>query len=384
MRLLVLASVGAVLTSAIFCATSSYARRETLTGSLVPQGGLIRITARQGGMVEQLNVVEGQSVKAGLPLAVLRTSMDIRDGDTGSALVRDVALEAHALDVQDQATQARLGAQVARLRAERASLVRERDATKARLAALEERARLAQNNVDRFNKMAVDGFVSRRDLENARSTSLAMLQDAAEVRTLALGYERQITDIDAQLKAAPFDARVAAAQSKAARAEVMQKGTSAALQATYIATSPVSGRVGAVPVDLGQTVSVGSTIAVVSGGGDMEAELYAPSRAAGFIKPGQEVRLMYQAFPHQKFGAARGHIRSVSRTVLAPSELTVAGMTVQEPVFRVKVALDKQTMSAYGQELPLRAGMLANADVIVDRRTLLEWLLDPLYAAGRR
>ena len=25
-----------------------------------------------------------------------------------------------------------------------------------------------------------------------------------------------------------------------------------------------------------------------------------------------------------------------------------------------------------------------SADVVIDRRSLLEWLLDPLYAAGRR
>ena len=94
--------------------------------------------------------------------------------------------------------------------------------------------------------------------------------------------------------------------------------------------------------------------------------------------------MLYQAFPYQTFGAARGSVRSISRTVLAPSELAIPGLTVQEPVFRVRVALDRQFVSAYGEKVPLQPGMLLTADVITDRRNLLQWLLDPLYAVGRR
>jgi len=42
--------------------------------------------------------------------------------------------------------------------------------------------------------------------------------------------------------------------------------------------------------------------------------------------------------------------------------------------------LDEQTVSAYGKALPLQAGMLLDADIIVDSRTLVEWILDPLYS----
>ena len=55
-----------------------------------------------------------------------------------------------------------------------------------------------------------------------------------------------------------------------------------------------------------------------------------------------------------------------------------------EPVFRVRVRLSQNAVSAYGEQMPLQPGMLLAADVIVDKRSLLEWLLDPLYAAGRR
>jgi membrane fusion protein len=93
---------------------------------------------------------------------------------------------------------------------------------------------------------------------------------------------------------------------------------------------------------------------------------------------------MYQAFPHQKFGAADARIVSVSRTVLSGDELSIPGLKTGEPVFRVRAALAQSIVRAYGEAIPIRPGMVLTADVIIDERTLLEWLLDPLYAAGRR
>jgi membrane fusion protein len=50
----------------------------------------------------------------------------------------------------------------------------------------------------------------------------------------------------------------------------------------------------------------------------------------------------------------------------------------------VDVALERQTVSALGQELPLRAGMLVNADLLLEKRTLLEWIFEPvLQLKGR-
>jgi len=53
-------------------------------------------------------------------------------------------------------------------------------------------------------------------------------------------------------------------------------------------------------------------------------------------------------------------------------------MTVREPVYRVDVALERQTVSAGGQEIALRPGMLVNADILLERRTVLEWIFEPV------
>jgi membrane fusion protein len=183
----------------------------------------------------------------------------------------------------------------------------------------------------------------------------------------------------------PIETTTSEAQSAVAQAQLEQRRADAQSRSEYVVRSPMAGHLAALPVRVGQTLAPGDAVAViVPQGSRLEAELYVPSRAAGFIRPGQEVRLLYQAFPHQRFGAGAGEVIAVSRTVLAPNEVAIPGIDVGEPVFRVQVRLAREYVQAYGQRTPLQAGMLLTADVIIDRRTLLEWLLDPLYAAGRR
>ena len=123
---------------------------------------------------------------------------------------------------------------------------------------------------------------------------------------------------------------------------------------------------------------------IIPQGGKLEAELLAPSRSIGFIEPGLDVQLQLQAYPFQRFGMLHGLIKSVSSTVLGPAEISIPGLSIQEPVFRVRVTLNRELMDAYGKSYPLQPGMLLSADVGFDRRTLLQWLFDPIYAVSRR
>jgi len=87
-----------------------------------------------------------------------------------------------------------------------------------------------------------------------------------------------------------------------------------------------------------------------------------------------------------------GVVESIEASPYAPQELpsqvaaTLGGAALQsgEPVYRIAVRLDRQTIVTYGDEHPLRSGMVFEADIIQDRRRLIEWLLEPVYGlAGR-
>jgi membrane fusion protein len=50
----------------------------------------------------------------------------------------------------------------------------------------------------------------------------------------------------------------------------------------------------------------------------------------------------------------------------------------------VTVVLDRQAVSAAGQNRPLLAGMQLEADVMLERRRLVEWLFEPVLGWARR
>jgi membrane fusion protein len=124
---------------------------------------------------------------------------------------------------------------------------------------------------------------------------------------------------------------------------------------------------------------------LVPAGAELEARLHGPSRAIGFVRPGQRVRLRYEAFPYQKFGQYEGAVKSVSRSTVGPAELggsdgAQPGPVPGEPVYRVTVELARQTATAYGEEVPLQPGMRLEADVLIETRRVYRWVLDPLYS----
>ena len=117
----------------------------------------------------------------------------------------------------------------------------------------------------------------------------------------------------------------------------------------------------------------------------LEAHLYSPSRSIGFVHQGQDVLLRYLAYPHQKFGMHKASVVAVSKNPLLPSEL---GFTpsdgLREPVYRIRVALESQAVPAYGNLERLQAGMQVEADILLDRRLLIEWIFETLLSlAGR-
>ncbi|MDM7459460.1 MAG: HlyD family efflux transporter periplasmic adaptor subunit [Paracoccus sp. (in: a-proteobacteria)] len=384
MQVLIALAVLIVVGALIFAGRASYARMETVGGWVVPEGGLIRITAPQGGTIEALPVTEGESVKAGQSLARLRLSSDTDQGDAGAMIAAQLQSQIEAVRSLARAERDKLIADEEALTAQRDAMESELAQSRARIDTMSERLELVQANADRVREIGRRGFASMRSIEEAEMAVLTAEQDLVDVRTSIMTMERQLAEMEAALRAIPINIRAAEAQAREGEAVLARQSTEVAVQNTYTASATVGGRVVAVPVTQGQAVAPQSVIAVLTPeGASLEAELYVPSRAAGFIEEGQEVQLMYQAYPYQKFGVAEGRITSFSRTVLAPTEIAIPGLEIAEPVFRVKVALARDSVTAYGQDMPVQPGMLLSANIVIDRRSLLEWLLDPIYAVGR-
>ena len=123
-------------------------------------------------------------------------------------------------------------------------------------------------------------------------------------------------------------------------------------------------------------------LSLLPGDTGLEAQILVPSRAIGFIAPGDRVLLRYQAYPYQKFGHHEGEVAGISRSALNPSEFgaLVGNAQAGEPMYRVTVSLARQAVTAYGKDESLKPGMLVDADILGERRSLIEWIFEPLYS----
>jgi membrane fusion protein len=148
--------------------------------------------------------------------------------------------------------------------------------------------------------------------------------------------------------------------------------------------APITGVVTNITVSAGQSVSADAAFAtILPAGSQLQVELLVPTRAIGFVTKGKEVSLRYEAFPYERFGQYRAVIADVSQTVWSAGD-KVGPLTVREPAYRITAKLDKQSVEAMGQEIPLRSGMLVNADILLEKRSLLEWIFEPvLQLRGR-
>ncbi|WP_305810209.1 HlyD family efflux transporter periplasmic adaptor subunit [Photobacterium kishitanii] len=147
--------------------------------------------------------------------------------------------------------------------------------------------------------------------------------------------------------------------------------------------SPIKGIIASILANTGHSVTNGQPLLVIVPESDKTfVELYAPSRSIGFMKVGQKVRLRFDAFPYEKFGAQVGTITSISTSAVAP-EMIVNRRLINnaevEGLYQARIELSKPTITVYGREERLISGMTVVADVELDTRKIYEWILEPFY-----
>ena len=368
-----------------FAALGTYSRKATVPGYLIPDQGMIRAAAPASATLQSIMVREGDIVAAGDRIAVLSMATETAAGNVGDVISQGLTSETLAGRVKAESRLAQLEVEreQANIRLTKSEAEHKQISTQAALQG--QRLQIARDEHERAVVIANKGYLARREVDARRLTVLTAEQELANHNRQLAATESIIADIKARLASIPLEINGARSEASTAEATLDQRRAEAEARRLQFVTAPVSGRVAALPVTTGQAVVTGGTIAVVVPvGGKLEAELLAPSRAIGFVQPGQDVAVSLQAFPYQRFGTIRGTVRTVSSTVISPNEVGFQGLRVEEPVFRIRVSLSRETMMAYGQAIPMQPGMLASAEIVFDRRSLMAWLFDPIYAVVGR
>ena len=384
-----------------FAAWGEVNRKARLSGLLVPSQGSLNITAQQSGVLMELPILEGQTVQAGDVLLVLNTEhrslLQGAVGDTSERAALQIEARQQTLttertlrELQTRQREQVLADRIRTLQAELRQAEEERSLQ-------QRRVQLARGTLARNEQLAAEGFVAPAQVQTRQEELID-----ADGRLQALERSRLALQHDLQALRGERTALSAQLQSdlnliERSRSSLDQEMSENSARKSTVITAPYAGTVTALNLTVGQSVQLGQTLATMvplanaGKGAALQAHLFAPSRTAGFVRPGQTVYLRYAAYPYQKFGLYTGHITAVSATPFAPSELPanlaqqlISQAGSNEALYRINVQLDQQDIKAYGETLPLKAGLTLDADVLQERRKVWEWVLEPVLAARQQ
>lgn len=384
LQIRIVAMTSFLLTVALVCflCFGEYVRKVRVTGQIMPSAGVLKIIAPQFGQIVAVHVAAGDAVTKGQLLYEVSSE---RNSD-GAGL--DARIEA-ALSARDSLSRQELALQTAQLEKQKQSYSARVRLVKAELARIEleistQRARVerAAQLLKRYDTLKAQGFISDmqfNEVVNAHQEQVARQHSLERGKLSSMGELEQL-----QFEALQTSSQIqlSGTQASQARARLEQEDAEHRGRTRVQLLAPAAGTMAATEVEIGQSVATGANLAsLLPAGSKLEAHLYAASSALGFVKKGQQVLLRVDAFPYQKFGQLPGTVNRVEQSPMSGPAPGSAGKG--EPVYRIVVQLERQTMAAYGEEMPFISGMTLEADILQDRRRLIEWVMDPIISLAK-
>ena len=365
----------------IFLASASYGRVVSVPGAVTLEAGVATIVPSRSGVVAEVIVREGQHVRAGSPLLRIRSEEDLISGTTAAAQIdRSVSNQDAQLARQSTLLLEAAHADQARLQEEISGLTAEIGSLDSQIADQRRLIATAQSDFTDAQQVAKNGFISRRDLHAREATLLARRQRLAELEQARAAKSAAASVARSGIAQSRASSQAQVATARSSQAALADRLTEADVARGYTINSPVDGVVTAMTARVGQPAVPGQQfMLIVPSGSRPRVELYLPTAAVGFVAPGQEVRLAVDAFSYQQFGTVPARITTVSAaTVTRPSE------NGPVPVYLATAEMLKGGVVAFGRYQPLQPGMTLTARIVTDKRSLLRWLFEPIYAVRNR
>ena len=354
-----------------------YASTANVRGIVAYDTGIARVSASAPGEVALIHVAAGARVAAGAPLITISTaqgpsglSLQLAELDTQ---IREVDRQT-AVAVQSGST----GSQA--LRQERAGLAETASSLIRQKSIVASQIEITEAMLARSARLAKAGAGSQRQVDEARASLLSRRSEGEALTERLSDTRSKIAALGIQLGQQGLDAVKSRSQLLAQRAMLVAQRADVTRADRIVIAAPVAGDVSDITTEIGQRiVPEKSLLTIVPRGSAVETWLYAPSSAIGFARPGQRVRLRFDAYPYQKYGVGRGTVVAISRVAIDPANVDAA-IRPTEPVFRVRVRIDSMGSLNVGRDA-LRPGMTLAADLAMESRPLWALIVGPVRGA---
>ncbi|MCV2884562.1 HlyD family efflux transporter periplasmic adaptor subunit [Aestuariibacter sp. AA17] len=372
---------------AIWLCSSTYERKESVSGWLEPTSGIVKIyTDTANGKIKSILVKKGEFVEQGQPLLVINGDRFMGDG---TSLEETLLLEYQSQHTLLKEELARVSESFTHSDASlRRKLTHERSNLSLisdQQRVLEERESMLQERLHNYQNMLQSGHMSKHQHNDLHQQLLILKSDSKRLAREKLATQEQISTLRSDANQLPLHAakekgniqrEISNLALKIQQIHGQRAQTIRASKAGYIENINV--------VEGQQTPSNTPLLSIVPSDAALLAKFYVPVHAIGFIEANQTLSIRYDAFPYQKFGTYQGQITLVANAITLPNEVHNRHNPITAPAYLVEAELASPYVSAYGKTLPLKSGMTLTADVSLSERSLLEWLLEPLYSLRGR
>lgn len=355
------------LTVLVFFAWAANAPLEEVTrgvGKVAPSSRGQIIQNLEGGILEQLEVEEGDEVAAGQVLAIMddtrfRAAFEDLQGQTIAVRGALARLQAELAEADRIVFDGDVAAVPDIVQAEQHLF----DARRRRLveatSSLNRRLELAQQELELIQPMVKRGAASA--LEELR-LQRAVADLKGEIADTQNVYFQEVNDEIAKKRAelSSLSQQLAQKQDALTRTELR---------------SPVRGVVKDLQITTkGGVVGPGETIMEIV---PLDDQLYVEAeirpRDVAFLHPGQSATVKITAYDYAVYGMLNGTLVFISADTIKNEKERDA-----EPFYRVRVLADRAALKGPDGPLPIKPGMIAEVSIQTGSKTVLEYLLKPL------
>ncbi|EKF9231134.1 HlyD family efflux transporter periplasmic adaptor subunit [Vibrio cholerae] len=365
----------------IYISQSSYSRKETVKGYLIPEKGLMKVFLNRSGVVGDLLVEEGSKVNAGDGLAKIINSQSLSSGVELSDILVD-ELEKQKVTLSEELRVIyqiqendinQISLKLAQLE-DSLNVIKKIKLTVQKKLELKER--LFTNNKELYER----GYISKINLFDSHEEYLNIRESMDGLDREILDLVAKIADFEVKKNSIPNEVELKRISIERRISEINMQILELKNKYEFIVKAPESGTVTAIQAYTGTNINNNvPLLSIIPEDSILEIEMLLPTRSAGFIQIGDPVRIRFDAFPYQKFGSIKGEVTKIDKALLLPTDQMLP-IRLEEASYKVSAKLEKQEIVAYDKSFSLKVGMIAEADIILENRSLLDWLLDPIYA----
>ena len=245
---------------------------------------------------------------------------------------------------------------------------------------LSERSSIQQQAYDlalrQYNRDATlfeEGVISASDLEESRSEMLGERNKRQEI--ISLMAENNINIARTEDQIVDLELRQQGEHSGMINAlEESYNNLKASItswEQNYLLVAPVNGSVTFTRFwSENQNVKLGEKVLTIipAESGSMIGKISLPLEGAGKVTVGNQVNIQFDNFPHMEYGMVKGYVSNISEVS-------------DDDFYAVEVELPDGLRSYYDIEILFSQNMQGDAEILTDKKRLLERVLNPIRSA---